>query len=117
MPATVAYTVEIELGLGDLPRNLQRLSVCVGACNLLRHRLGQRRERDVRHDWDIQPMAQCVLCGASFTRRVFGPVLDFALIRLARRRPSLVKMVFLRLLLPFRRLRIQNPEFHRSLVA
>ena len=99
MPATVAYAIEIKLGLGDLPRTLQHLSVCVGTCNLLRHRLGQRRERDVQQDWDIQSM------------------LDFALTRLARRRTSPVKMALLRVLIPFRRLGIPHPEFRQSLVA
>ncbi len=61
-PTTVAGPVQIELGLGNTARVVQRFSVRgVMAGDLSSHRLGERTKRRVRPNWDVQPVTQSIL--------------------------------------------------------
>jgi hypothetical protein len=50
----VTNTIDIDLGLGDTPRDFERLSFRPGAGNFERDRFDLRGERGVRRNWNVQ---------------------------------------------------------------
>ncbi|MGA9846078.1 MAG: hypothetical protein WBQ45_00385, partial [Roseiarcus sp.] len=59
--AMAAHAIKIDLGLCDPPRVLQHLFVRVRATNPIRDCLGERRERGIRRDRDVQAVTQRIL--------------------------------------------------------
>ena len=114
-----AHPIQIDLGLGDLSRALQYLFVGVrGPAMLLAIACGERRERRIRRDRDVQAVTQRILRGARLSGRSLRPsarlrvTRDWRAVgcRWSRRRPSA-------LLRRFRRLETPRPGLHRLLVA
>jgi hypothetical protein len=63
------HAIEIELRLGDPPGALQCLAVRVGAGDFARNCLGERWERPIGRDRDVQAVLQRILCGARLSGR------------------------------------------------
>ena len=106
------------MGFGDPPRPFDGLGVRVGAGDLscaIPSTSGASKGSERTETF--KPCRNAFCAARAFPAAVLGPVLDFALARLARCWRPLVKTAVLRRLLRCRRHGIPRPELHQSLVA
>ena len=76
-PANITNTIDINLGLGDTPRDFQRLSFGPGTCNFERDRFDLRGEHGVRRNRNVQAVPQSVICRAGLAGRRLRPSARF----------------------------------------
>jgi hypothetical protein len=71
-PANITNTIDINLGLGDTPRDFQRLSFSPGTCNFERDRFDLRRDRGSNGTGMFKPCRNALFAARAFPADVFS---------------------------------------------